>query len=89
LGQGFDMANTTAALRLTSQGDTASVSMVTSVNLAALVKLWQNSQTVATWQIAIGPGRAFNTTQTITNGALGLQLLDTAGNVLAQTGTVP
>ncbi len=89
LGQGFDMANTTAALRLTSQGDTASVSMVTSVNLTALVKLWQNGQTVATWQIAVGPGRAFNTTQTIMNGALGLQLLDTAGNVLAQTGTIP
>ncbi len=89
LGQGFDMANPTAALRLTSQGDTASVSIVTSINLTALVRLWQNGQTAATWNIAVGPGHAFNTTQKITNSTLGLQLLDIGGNVLAQTGTVP
>ena len=89
LGQGFDTANAVAALRLTRQGDTASVSVVTSANLTALVRLWQNGQTVTTWQAAIGPGRAFNSTQAVASGAFGLQLLDSAGNVVAQTGSVP
>jgi hypothetical protein len=86
--QGFDTANAAAALRLTSQGDTASVSVVTSANLTALVRLWQNGQIVTTWQTAIGPGRPF-TTQAAASGALGLQLLDSAGDVVAQTSSIP
>jgi len=89
LGQGFDTANATAALRLSSQGDSVSVGAVTSVNLNGQVKLWQAGQVVATWPVAVGPGRAFNVTQPGMSGVLGLQLLDSAGHLIAQAGSVP
>jgi hypothetical protein len=96
LGQGFDAANATAALRLSSQGDGASISVATSVNLNGQIKLWQDGQIVATWQVAVGPGRAFNTQWSAVGGlrlkpelAVGLQLLDSKRNVIAQTGSVP
>ncbi len=89
LGQGFEAANATAALRLSIQSDAASVGAMSSVNLTGLVKLWQNGQLAATWPVTIGPGRAFNAIQPITSPALGLQLIDSSGNVVAQTGSVP
>ncbi len=89
LGQGFDAANATAALRLSSQGDVVSVGVATSVNLNGQVKLWQAGQVVATWPVAVGPGRTFNVTQPGTSGVLGLQLLDSAGRLIAQAGSAP
>ena len=89
LGQGFEAANATAALRLSIQSDAASVGAMSSVNLTGLVKLWQNGQVAATWPAAIGPGRAFYAIQPITSPALGLQLIDSSGNIVAQTGRVP
>ena len=89
LGQGFDAANATAALRLSSQGDIVSVGVVTSVNLNGQVKLWQAGQVVAMWPVAVGPGRTFNVTQPGMSGVLGLQLLDSAGRLIAQAGSVP
>jgi hypothetical protein len=89
LGQGFDTANATAALRLSIQGDNVSVGAATSVNLNGQVKLWQAGQVVATWPVAVGPGRAFNVTQPGMSGVLGLQLLDSAGRLIAQAGSAP
>jgi hypothetical protein len=89
LGQGFDTANATAALRLSSQSDSVSVGAVTSVNLNGQVKLWQAGQVAATWPVSVGPGRTFNVTQPGTSGVLGLQLLDSAGRLIAQAGSVP
>jgi hypothetical protein len=87
LGQGFDAANATAALRLASQGDSVSVGVATSVNLNGQVKLWQNGQEAATWPVAVGPGRAYNRQWPMVGGpssAVKLQLLDQAGNVVAE-----
>ena len=89
LGQGFDTANATAALRLSIQGDNVSVGAATSVNLNGQVKLWQAGQVIAMWPVAVGPGRAFNVTQPGMSGVLGLQLLDSAGRLIAQAGSVP
>jgi len=58
LGQGFDAANAMAALGWESRGDGVAVNVVTSANLEGLVKLWQDGQQVATWPVAVGPGRA-------------------------------
>jgi len=92
LGQGFDAANATAALRLSSQGDIVSVGAVTSVNLNGQVKLWQDGQVVATWPVSIGPGRAFSAESSAGGGqssVVGVQLLDSAGHLIAQAGSVP
>jgi hypothetical protein len=89
LGQGFGAANATAALRVSNEGNSVSASVATSVNLKGQVKLWQNGQVLATWQVAIGPGRTFTVTQPGASGVVGLRLLDSAGNLVAQTGNVP
>jgi hypothetical protein len=91
LGQGFDVANASAVLRLTPQGHVVSVGVVTSVNLNGQVKLVQDGKVVATWLAVVGPGRAFNGQWTVTGdqSSLGVQLLDAANNVIAQLGNVP
>jgi Domain of unknown function (DUF5107) len=92
LGQGFDTANATAALRLSIQSDNVSVGAVTSVNLNGQVKLWQGGQVVATWPVAVGPGRAFSAESSAGGGqslVVGVQLLDSAGHLIAQAGSVP
>jgi hypothetical protein len=92
LGQGFDAANATAALRLSSQGDRVSVGAVTSMNLNGQVKLWQDGQVMATWPVSVGPGRAFSGQWSVTSGqssTVGMQLLDSAGKLIAQWGNVP
>jgi len=88
LGQGFDTANTTAVLRLASQGESMSMGAVTSVNLNGQVKLWQDGQVIAMWPVSVGPGRAFSGQWSAVGGppsAARLQLLDSAGNVIAET----
>lgn len=91
LGQGFDTANAAAALRLASQADGAAVSVVTSANLDGQVKLWQNNRVVATWPVAVGPGRAFNGQWSGdgSQGTVGVQLLDSTGKSVGQAGSVP
>jgi hypothetical protein len=89
LGQGFEAANATAALRLSIQSDAASVGAMSSLNLSGWVKLWQNGQVAATWPATIGPGRAFTAIHPINSPVLGLQLIDSSGNIVAQTGNVP
>ena len=89
LGQGFDMANMTAALRLSSQADRVTVGVVTSLNLSGQLRLWREGQILATWPVSTGPGRAFNVIQPEASGVLGLQLLNSAGSVVAQMGSVP
>jgi hypothetical protein len=92
LGQGFDEANATAALRLSIQGDSVSVGTVTSVNLTGQVKLWQAGQVMAMWPVTVGPGRAFSAESSAGGGqssTFGVQLLDSAGHLIAQAGSVP
>jgi hypothetical protein len=97
LRSGFDAANATAALRLSSQGSSISVGAVTSLNVSGQVRLWHNGRIVATWPVAIGPGRAFNGQWSVVSQGtvpgrplvIGVQLLDSAGNVLARVGSVP
>jgi len=89
LGQGFDMANLTAALRLSSQADSVTLGVVTSVNLDGELRLWQDGQVLATWPVSTGPGRSFNVIQPGANGVLGLQLLNSAGRAVAEMGGVP
>jgi len=92
LGQGFDTANAAAALRFESQGDNVSVGVVTSANLNGQVRLWQNNQVAITWPVSVGPGRAFTSQWPAVGGQpakMGMQLLDLAGNVIAQLGSAP
>jgi hypothetical protein len=89
LGQGFDMANITAALRLSSEADRVTVGVVTSVNLDGQLRLWRDKQVMATWPVRTGPGRAFTVVHPGASSVVGLQLLNSAGSAVAQMGSVP
>ncbi len=89
LGGRYDYANELATLRLDDQGSSVQVGVATSINLSnARIKLWRNQQVAAEWTVTLGPGEPANLTWQPGGGALGLQLLDAGGVVLAQTGTV-
>lgn len=91
LGQGFDAANATAAVGWESRGDGVAVNVVTSANFEGLVKLWRDGQQIATWPVAVGPGRAFNGLWSGGNGQgpIGVQLFDSMGTLVIQAGGVP
>lgn len=52
--------------------------------------LYAGSQQLAKWQISLSPGQAFRSQWARDrDGALGLRVGDSAGNILAQTGELP
>lgn len=93
----YDYANAAAALRIENDDNSVLVGVAASSNLdQARIRLWQDGQVVAEWRASLGPGRPVSATWPRPAGScsgadcnrLGLQLLDAAGAVLAQTGTL-
>ncbi|MBN1890275.1 MAG: DUF5107 domain-containing protein [Thermoflexales bacterium] len=91
----YDEANATAALRLRDRGSSVYAGIAANANLAnARIRLWQTGQVAAEWSTSLGPGRPVSVVwqrpaggcQGEACGQLGLQVLDSAGSVLAQTG---
>jgi hypothetical protein len=89
---GFNHANASAALRLADTGGGADIGVAVSALTRGRLSLWAGGQMQESWSISLYPGQAFTphwTRPPGLEGALGLELADSNGNVIAQTGQVP
>jgi hypothetical protein len=87
-GGTFAFANEHAALSLAAQNGQAQLSVYTTRLIAGQVVLWAGGKDAMRWPIMVSPDKPFVQTQKIDGGALGLQLLNGDGSVLAQMGEV-
>jgi hypothetical protein len=89
---GFEVANRSAALRLTDDGNAAEIGVAVSGYTAGELVLYASGEPAARWPLTISPGQAFRSTWTRPaggTGPLGLALLSNDGTPLARTGEIP
>jgi hypothetical protein len=89
---GFNVANEAAALRLVDTGGGAEVGVAVSALTTGELTLWAGGQRETSWRVTLYPGQAFRASWTRPPemaGALGLNLTDPSGQIIAQTGQVP
>ncbi|MCP4427680.1 MAG: DUF5107 domain-containing protein [Chloroflexi bacterium] len=86
---GFDYANESAALRLTDTNEGAEIGVAVSAVTTGKITLWAGGRRVASWPATLYPGQAFQASwqrPSGAEGALGLRLETSNGDILAQMG---